>query len=158
MMRERGTTIRLPEELQAEARRAAGAHGSFNKFVAWAIRQALRLEFLSAGNREFVLRITSELGRPWDVLAVLNLLAGYARGDARARKLVDLFFTRNDSLRVNEAHGEPPEIPVEQAAIDFSQGEATAAGEASPSPKKCEPSPAHPGLSQTGTRRGGARG
>ena len=153
MIREGGTTIRLPEDLAPEARRASQAHGSFNRFVAWAIRQALRLEFRSAGSREFVLKIANALGRPWDVLAVLNLLIGYARGEARARKLLDLLVARNDFFGPGVGHIESRELTVgqheaadPQVLIDFSQGSSTetAAGEVSPSPKKCEPSPAYP--------------
>ena len=158
VMREGGTTIRLPEDLRAEARHASESHGSFNRFVAWVIRQALRLEFLSAGNREFVLKVASELGQPWDVLAVLNLLVGYARGEARARKLLDLLFARNDFFGPAVGHMESRELTVSQreaaspqVLIEFSQGSTeTAAGEVSPSPKKCEPSPAYP--------KGAARG
>jgi hypothetical protein len=145
MIREHGTTVRLPEDLLADARAAQARHGSFNKLVAWAIRQGLRFEFLSPGNREFVLKIASELGRPWDVLAVLNLLVGYARGEARARKILGLFFACNESFGGNEAHGEPRAIPVDQAVIDFSQSSTeTAAGGASPSPRKAEASSANP--------------
>ena len=151
MMREGGTTIRLPEDLREESRQAANAHGSFNRFVAWAIRQALRLEFLSAGNREFVVKVASELGRPEDVLAVVNLLVGYTRGEARARKLLDLLLASNDFFGAGVAHIESRENPGDQQVIDFSQG--AAAGEVSPSPKKCEPSPANP-LARKAANRG----
>jgi len=145
---ERGRTVRLGEELFAETERAADSRNeSFSKFVGWTIRQVLKLDFLSHENRDFVLRIAGELGQPWTTLAVLNLLASYARGDARARNLLQLFFAGNDSFRLN------PNQADSQLAIEFPLcerrdapdghdvrgGGAPGGGPAVPSPKAIAP-------------------
>jgi hypothetical protein len=130
---ERGRTVRLGEELLAETQRAADSRNeSFSKFVGWAIRQVLKLDFLSHENREFVSQIARELGQPWTTLAVLNLLASYARGDARARNLLQLFFAGHDSFRLN------PNQNDSQLPIDFPQA-APGGGPEVPSPKAIAP-------------------
>ncbi len=83
----------MEPELRAGAEDLARERGwKLSPYLAWAVRQVVRLDFLSERNREFVLGIAHELGAPWGPLEVINVLIATIRRETAAGRMRLMFW------------------------------------------------------------------
>ena len=97
-MRKR-VSVPLEPEMHARAYDAAKRRSDSNAdpkvgpFCAWCVRQMLTFEFLSIENREFIEGMLRELGRPWNLLDVLDAIISTFRKEVRAGRLRPTFWS-----------------------------------------------------------------